>query len=132
MVEKLDPRQKPPDSLRALHKHYQRASAEALTDDINVYDFSSVQQDVTATGLSVVRLLKGPQLLEIMSRFGYCGEAPAATEDVKVYECADLPGNPYEGRLVSSYTDYQAYKFCLPFSLRTVRDAFYHACCTEI
>ncbi|KAL8860520.1 MAG: hypothetical protein Q9178_003179 [Gyalolechia marmorata] len=92
MVEKLDPRQKPPDSLRALHKYYQRASAEAITSDINVYNFSSVQQDVTAAGLRVVGLLKGPQLLEIMSRFEYGGEAPAATEDVKVYEHANLPG----------------------------------------
>ncbi|KAI4280446.1 MAG: hypothetical protein L6R38_004456 [Xanthoria sp. 2 TBL-2021] len=92
MVGKPDPKQKPPDSLRALHKFYQKASADCLANDTNVFDFGGLQEDVTATKLRIVRLLKGHRLLEVFSRFEGYGEASADAEDVKVYENADLPG----------------------------------------
>ncbi|KAI4246483.1 MAG: hypothetical protein L6R42_009869, partial [Xanthoria sp. 1 TBL-2021] len=91
MMGRQDPKQKPPDSLRALHKFYQKASADYLANDTNVFDFSGLQEDVTATKLRIVKLLRGHWLLEVFSRFEGYGEASADVEDVKVYENADLP-----------------------------------------
>ncbi|KAL8786622.1 MAG: hypothetical protein Q9213_002651 [Squamulea squamosa] len=89
MSTKLDPKQKPPDSLRGLHKSYQKISRDALAKDINIKDFCRVQEDVSVCN---VRTVEGSKLAEIFSRFqGHGGDA-AEPGNVKVYECADLPG----------------------------------------
>ena len=106
MMGKQDPNQKPPESLKALHKFYQKASADHLASDTSVLDFSSLQEGLTSTRLRTVRTLKGPRLQEIFSHFEGYGEISADADDVTVYENADLPGNTYAGHLVTSCTDY--------------------------
>ncbi|KAL8765720.1 MAG: hypothetical protein Q9209_007285 [Squamulea sp. 1 TL-2023] len=91
MSAKLDPKQKPPDSLKALHKSYQKISQDALAKDINVKDFGRVQEDVTAPRVSVVTTLDGSKLAQISSRFQGCEGDAEEPKNVKVYECVDLP-----------------------------------------
>ncbi|KAL8845507.1 MAG: hypothetical protein Q9176_000143 [Flavoplaca citrina] len=92
MAGKQDPHGKPPETLRALHKFYQKASASDLANDPNVCDFGNLHQDGTFTKLRIVGTLKGSCLLGPFSQFaGSCGDFPD-TDDVKVYEHADLPG----------------------------------------
>ncbi|KAL9000706.1 MAG: hypothetical protein Q9169_000742 [Polycauliona sp. 2 TL-2023] len=89
---KQDPKQKPPESLRALHKFYQRASASALASDTNVCDWSDPQKDVPLGQLRTVGTLKGPRLLQTFAHFAGGDGDIANVNDVPVYEFADLPG----------------------------------------
>ena len=92
MAGKQDPHGKPPETLRALHKLYQKASASDLANDPNVCDFGNLHQDGISTKLRIVGTLKGSCLLGPFSQFaGSYGDFPD-TDDVKVYEHADLPG----------------------------------------
>ncbi|KAL8681955.1 MAG: hypothetical protein Q9186_001963 [Xanthomendoza sp. 1 TL-2023] len=89
---KLDPNVKPPDSLKFIHKKYQRASADTLTEDVNVCDLSRVEEFVTNGRLRVVKTLEIIRLEEIFARFeGYNGN-DLEVYDVKVYEHLDVPG----------------------------------------
>lgn len=93
-IEKLDPTQKPPESLRALHKHYQQASADVLATDPNALDLHKVLADTTKSNLSVVEELNQDDLRKVFTSF----EGPSRTceisnlENVKVYELPHVPG----------------------------------------
>ncbi|KAL8674574.1 MAG: hypothetical protein Q9168_001017 [Polycauliona sp. 1 TL-2023] len=89
---KQDPKQKPPESLRNIHKFYQKASAGDLASDTNLSDLSASQKDVTFTRWRPLGILKGPQLLEIFSLFSACEGDSADINDFQVYEHADIPG----------------------------------------
>ncbi|KAL8736715.1 MAG: hypothetical protein Q9166_000081 [cf. Caloplaca sp. 2 TL-2023] len=91
-MAKLDPNGKPPESLKAIHKLYQKASADALAKDTNVYDLGRVQEDVTDAKLRVVGALKGCQLLKTFSRFERYEVEHQEIQDVNIYEHSDLPG----------------------------------------
>ncbi|KAL8809523.1 MAG: hypothetical protein Q9223_003031 [Gallowayella weberi] len=89
---KLDPNEKPPNSLKTIHKNYQRASADTLAEDVNVCDLSRVQDFVTDGRLHVVKALDIFRLEEVFTRFETCNSNHLKLHDVKVYEHSNLPG----------------------------------------
>lgn len=60
--------QLPPESIRALHKHYQRASADALALDHRVLDFAN-PSDFHSKRLHVVGTLCKARLQQIFAAF---------------------------------------------------------------
>ncbi|KAL8804942.1 MAG: hypothetical protein Q9182_002252 [Xanthomendoza sp. 2 TL-2023] len=89
---KLNPNEKPPDSLKTIHKKYQRASAGTLAEDVNICDLSRVQDFVTDGRLRVVKTLEMSQLEEIFARFEGCNGNHLNFHEAKVYEHSNLPG----------------------------------------
>ena len=82
--------QLPPESIRALHKHYQRVSVDALALDHRVLDFANLS-DFHAKRLRVIGKLRRAHLQQIFAAF----ESDAnglGRENEREYEGTDIAG----------------------------------------
>lgn len=97
MMRGLDPTEKPPDTLRTVHKVYQQASIDALTKDTHILDLGRVQTNEGDPRLFEVKVLKRSSLAQTFACFeglSWTSESSDTLEvgDIKVYEYRDLPG----------------------------------------
>lgn len=90
-MERLDPHEKPPDSLKTLHKIYQKASTDALAKDSSICSFSKPQDSIDCK-IRPIGALEGSRLGTIFARFEGDNEAHHKLQDVDVYESLTLPG----------------------------------------
>ena len=82
--------QLPPESIRALHKHYQRISVDSLALDHRVLDFAN-PSDFHSKRLRVVGKLRKAHLQQIFAAFE--GDANGlGKENDKEYQGADMTG----------------------------------------
>ena len=93
----LSPNTRPPESLIAVHKHYQKLSADALAKDANVLDFHKVRSDAGNAEPFSVKELNKDGLAKAFSEF----EGPhvdfSSVGNIRVYEHKDLPGQSLKG-----------------------------------
>lgn len=97
-IQALDARQKPPESIKASYKFYQKLSPEAISTDPNIIDFSR--------GLSTEQAKKCTQISKIpydtirlaCLRFNHRRyEEPWPPRDKAVFEHEEIPGEAMEG-----------------------------------
>ena len=96
-----DAHRSPPEFIKSLHKHYQKASIESLATDPRVLDFTNLSEFYSQR-LRVVGKLPGAHLRTIFSQFetGACctdGGNRAENEEIGnydrlIYEHELLPG----------------------------------------
>lgn len=93
-IEKLNPTSKPPELLRALHKYYQQAPADALATEYSVLDLQTDLAETMNPTLSIAEELNRDDLQKAFMAF----ERPSQTCDIsnagkiKIYEHRHLPG----------------------------------------
>lgn len=92
----LSPTTRPPDSLVAVYKFYQKVSADALARETNVLDLHRAQDDAQNTELVLVRELDRHRLVEVFAHFEGSEVGYSRINDAKVYEHRDLPGKSSE------------------------------------
>lgn len=100
-IQALDARQKPPESIKASYKLYQKLSLEAISTDPGIIDFSR--------GLSIEQAQKCKQVSKISydsvrlacHRFRHTGnEEPWPPREIAVFEHEDIPGEAMEALAV--------------------------------
>lgn len=103
-IRDLDPLQRPPESIKAIYKLYNKLANKALDADPNVLDFTR--------GLNLEQLTKVLEVSTIPQDevYGSCLRlenqeslnAGSVHQSVSVYEHSDVPGETVEAAKVSS------------------------------
>ncbi|KAL8952669.1 MAG: hypothetical protein Q9222_001437 [Ikaeria aurantiellina] len=90
----LDPMAKPPDSLKATHKFYQRASADTLAKDPMIFDAQRDSENACHDNWRVLDRLQASDLLEIFASFDhyYLDEDCQEIRNVEIYGHQEFPG----------------------------------------
>lgn len=90
----FSPTTKPPISLVAIHKLYQKVSPHALANDANVIDFHRISEHAQNARLVLIRELGSGHLAEAFASFEDPNSKIGGPEiiNIKIYEHPDLPG----------------------------------------
>ncbi|KAH7119678.1 alkylated DNA repair protein AlkB [Dendryphion nanum] len=89
----LDPHQRPPDSMRAIYKKYQKMQPGDLLNDIDIVDLGNHLSDIQKNKISPVRNLAPEELNRVFGSFTADNSGhDYYTQPVPVYEHEDMPG----------------------------------------
>ena len=87
----LDPRQRPPEAIKALYKKYQKATLATVDSDHNILDISC---QVLSKKLCIVGHVHAETVREACSNFNgdFIGRLQLPGADLPIYECKAIPG----------------------------------------
>lgn len=92
--EPIDARQRPPESIRAFYKTYQKSSSTALDYDPKIIDFSRGIGSEREKRIRLVGHIRHGEVKAACAVFGGHGSDQLAMRslDVPIYECIEVSG----------------------------------------
>ena len=92
-MNSADPLEKPPSSIKAVYKSYQKVSTRDLADDVNVVDLKKIPENGNEK-VKRLRTIHSTEVRKLCTQFVSQGkdENIKQISDVIVYEHEDLPG----------------------------------------
>ena len=88
----FDPRQKPPESIKAIYKHYEKLTVEAIDRDSGIVDFVRGLNSSQKSKISKIRTVTGCTLKYSLSGLGSQEILESDNVLVPVYQHEGLPG----------------------------------------
>jgi len=90
----LDPRERPPASIMAFYKQYQKRDLAAMDLDPHMLDLSREPNDLQRSKLTVVSYVNVDTVKESCATFNGYDPNPlhVPSADLPIYECKSIPG----------------------------------------
>jgi alkylated DNA repair protein alkB family protein 1 len=96
-MQKLDPHQRPPDTVRNVYKKFQKTKAQELPHDEHVIDLADACKNALPKGVRVVREIKAASLADTFCTFagpdaGVDLQHHGPNSSIAAFEHDDMPG----------------------------------------
>ena len=90
----LDPRERPPESIKAFYKRYQKASLAAIDSDPNVLDLARQLSLEQSDKVKIVGHVHADTIKKACSTFGgfNADQIHLSSTELPIHECKCLPG----------------------------------------